>query len=232
MVTTSRRTRPNGWLSAFTAALFFCGAAIATGGDEIAVGTPFVFMYELLGAWPGFFASVLLWFLAGVVSLVIVDYVWPRTKDKVLSTAHSWSWVIWPLGAVAIIGLVITTFFWGQDLLKNVRIDATMIGLVVLVLLFVLSLTIVLKMGNDFVEASVRKVAEITNPIKHVLKPIVILAVLVYMGPVLSWALLSPLGVTRKGVYWLTALAAPLFSALWYPFYTIGVWDTVTGRIL
>lgn len=227
-MTTLVGKRPLSWGSAFTTVALFVGAAALTSGDEVAVGAPFIAMNELFGWWGGFFASMALWLLAGFASLALVDLVWPKVKPWIQSVENNYSWIVWLIAALAVVGLVSGLFLsraWISD-----KLSMQIVGLMALALLFILAVTVVVKLGDELIRAWVRKVMDMTSQMRIILKPAAILAVLVYMGPALSWALLSPLGITRKGVYWLTFVAAPLFTVLWYPFYT-GVWETITGRV-
>jgi hypothetical protein len=67
-------------------------------------------------------------------------------------------------------------------------------------------------------------VAEVAGPL---LRPLAALASMVVFGPVLGWPLFRLLGYTRTTTYYLTLIAAPVFAAIWVPFYGLGIWGAL-----
>ncbi len=220
------KSKPQSWSSAFLAAIIFVFATAATAGDEVAVGAPFIFMKEVFGWWPGFFISMLLWLSVGYFSLVVIDLVWPRIKDSFAALNHGW--VLLLIGVISACTSVFILFLLRDEVSQ---LSLKIVGLIIATIIIILLLTVVIKIGEKFLRTFVKTVTEMTGQFRFIMKPIAILLVLVYMGPVLSWALLSPIGVSRKSIYYLTILAAPLFTSLWYPFYN-GTWDTIMHKLL
>lgn len=199
------------------------GSIVATGSDEVAVGAPFIAMHELFGTVVGFFASMLLWLLAGFVSLGVVNVFWPKIQR--------YRFVVWTIvGLTAAVLLGLATY-----LLKDWVIDSFSLELAGLLILaagvLLVFMAIIKTWGEKLVNWAIDKVTKMDSRWKTVLRPLVILVVLVYMGPVLTPPTLPVFGITRKSIYWLTILAAPCFTIIWYPFYTFG-WATIAERIL
>ncbi len=51
------------------------------------------------------------------------------------------------------------------------------------------------------------------------------------LGPALSWLLFRLLGYSDRTTYALTVAAAPVFGAIWVPFYGLGVWALIEGLL-
>jgi hypothetical protein len=54
---------------------------------------------------------------------------------------------------------------------------------------------------------------------------------MVALGPALSWPLFSLFGYSGRATYALTLAAAPVFGAVWVPFYALGVWSLLQSLV-
>lgn len=185
-------------------------------------------MNQFFGWWGGFFASMLIWLLVGFVSLGAFNFIWPGVRSWITEwERHLWIFVL--LGLVAAIGFSTTTYLYRDELIEHVSWEVVVVlGIAALVLLALMAFIRIF--GQRLVDWSVKAVTDMGSRWKLVMRPIVIVLVLVYMGPALSHPVLSVLSVTRRSVYLLTIVAAPLFTIIWYPFYT-GAWSAITERL-
>lgn len=220
-----------------------------SGADEVLVSTPFIVLSETLGLWAGWAASTGLWAAAGIVTLVLVDAVWPRLKPTVFNLWASINPILVTvqkllgfiaspnlpnsliIATAAIIGTV--TYHYGTAIIDFLTDHVVLVGFICGVALLVF----ILVAGYEWVKVQVERLVAYAptiarRRIRTAAKLVAGLIVLVYMGPVLSRPFLVPLGVrTKRWAYVLTFVAAPCFSGFWYPIYTLGVWDTIS-RIL
>ncbi len=74
----------------------------------------------------------------------------------------------------------------------------------------------------------VRRVADTAGPATRWLAT---LAAMAALGPALSWLLFRLLGYSGRTNYALTLAAAPVFGAVWVPFYALGAWSLLQGLI-
>jgi len=236
----------------FLLALAIIGGTGLTGADEIVVSAPFIALNETLGLWAGWLASAAVWATAGFLTLILVDLIWPQARPTVLRL-----WQKIGLVSAAVLERL-TTYFAPFSNLLTVSLAVgllagtgasvylfkeyvasllwehrVMVGLVCGVVFGIFLLLVTYEWGGRQIE---RFVAFVPNILRRRLrlaaKLVAGLAILVYMGPVLSRPFLIPLGVRTKGwAYVLTFVAAPCFTLVWYPFYNFGVWDTIQ-RIL
>ena len=95
-------------------------------------------------------------------------------------------------------------------------------GVVVLVIFLVLA-----RIGSG-IESWIRSVAETAGPATRSFATLVTMAAL---GPALSWLLFRLLGYSGRTTYALTLAAAPVFGAVWVPFYSLGVWSLLQGLV-
>lgn len=232
----------------FLWALVLVGGMGLTGADEILVSTPFIALNETLGFWTGWVASTIFWALLGLATLITVDVIWPiikpfwnrvyqplvRAGDQLFTLLTSNVNILNSTLAIAAVGgIMILTLFYGERVVRYLGDHIVFVGLIGGVVAVIFGLLVAYEWLRSRIEWLVDFVPTITKQrIRTMLKLVAGLAVLVYMGPVLSRPFLIPLGVTKKGwAYILTFVAAPCFAGFWYPFYTLGVWDTIQ-RIL
>lgn len=232
----------------FLWALVLVGGMGLTGADEILVSTPFIALNEALGFWTGWVASTIFWALLGLATLITVDVIWPiikpfwnrvyqslvRAGNQLFTLLTSNVNILNSTLAIAAVGgIMILTLFYGERVVRYLGDHIVFVGLIGGVVAVIFGLLVAYEWLRSRIEWLVDFVPTITKQrIRTMLKLVAGLAVLVYMGPVLSRPFLIPLGVTKKGwAYILTFVAAPCFAGFWYPFYTLGVWDTIQ-RIL
>jgi len=215
-------------------------AAALTAWDEVLLGSPIIFLVQTLGFVMGFVVFTIGWAALGLALLGLADTVWPRigspisrSFDRLLNftvayldrakhlrraatfLAAGLSVLAAAFGAAVYVALLgsATVGFVGDN--REAIATGLLVGLGVLVLVGLLNL------ARRQVEAWVRRVADTAKP--H-LRPAAAVVGMVYLGPVLGWPLFRLLGYTRRTVYVLTVLGAPIFSAIWVPYYGLGIW--------
>ena len=222
------QSRPNIGRSLLLALAIVGGTAL-TGADEILVSAPFIALNETLGFWLGFATSIAFWAFLGLVTLIAVDLIWPILKpywDNIYPTIAK---VLTYVGVVAVLVVVIVLAVFSVAIIEFLGNHLVFLGILCGVVAAVFVLLVVYEWLRGRIEWFVEYVPNITRRwVRTVSKLLAGLAVLVYMGPVLSRPFLVPLGVTsRKWAYVLTFVAAPVFAGFWYPFYNLGVWDNI-----
>lgn len=230
------------------AALVAVPVAALTAWDEVLLAGPIVFLVEVLGFVLGLVAFTLLWACLGLAFLGLTDFVWLRIGPTVQRAFGRFREVIRPYFeqaehprravTIALTGLGVLGCASGVaayivllggrtvDFLSDSR-DEVLIGFVVA--LAIVSLVGFLNLARRQVEAWVRRVGERAKP---VLRPLAALATMVVFGPTLGWPLFRLLGYTRRSTYAMTLVAAPVFAAIWVPFYGLGVWGFGLSRLL
>lgn len=225
-------------------AITIVGGMGLTGADEILVSTPFIALNEALGFWAGWIASTVFWALLGLATLIAVDVLWPRIKpfwdklypsltrvgDRLIvlltSRVNALNSI---LGIATLGGIALLAVLYGDLVVRFLGDHLVFLGLICAVVTAIFGLLIAYEWLRNRIEWLVDFVPTITRQwVRTIAKLAAGLAVLVYMGPVLSRPFLIPLGVTTKGwAYVLTFVAAPCFAGFWYLFYTQGVWNTI-----
>jgi hypothetical protein len=105
------------------------------------------------------------------------------------------------------------------------RADIATFFVVALVILPILLL--IAQLGRRF-EKWVRSIAETASP---AMRSFATLVSMILLGPALSWLLFRLLGYSDRATYALTLVAAPVFGAIWVPFYGLGVWAVIEGLL-
>jgi F0F1-type ATP synthase membrane subunit c/vacuolar-type H+-ATPase subunit K len=218
-------------------------AAALTAWDEVLMAGPIIFLVEALGFVLGFLVFTAAWAALGLALLAVVDFVWSRIGpsvnrafDRALNfiatyldrakqlpraatfVAAGLSVLAAAFGAAVYVALLgsATVGFVGDN--REAIATGLLVGLGVLVVVGLLNL------ARRQVEAWVRWVAGTAKPL---LRPLGALASMVVFGPVLGWPLFRLLGYRRATTYYLTLVAAPIFAAIWVPFYGLGIWGVV-----
>jgi hypothetical protein len=230
------------------AAVLAVPAAALTAWDEVLLAGPIIFLVETLGFVLGFVVFTAAWAALGLALLALVDFVWSRVGASVQrafdcalnSTAECLDRAKHLPRAAAFVaaGLSVPAAAFGAaayvallgratvDFLGDNR-DGIAVGFLIAV--GVLALVGLLNLARRSVEAWVRRVAQVARPL---LRPLAALVSMVVFGPVLGWPLFRLLGYRRATTYYLTLTAAPVFAAIWVPFYGLGIWALGLSRIL
>lgn len=223
------------------AAVLAVPAAALTAWDEVLLAVPIIFLVEALGFVLGFIVFTAAWAALGLALLALVDSVWSRigpsvgrALDLLLNSVAVYldrakrfrkaaSFVAAGLSVpAAAFGAAVYVVLLGRgttDFVGDNR-EGIMVGF--LIAAGVLTLVGLLNIVRRQVEAWVTRVAQIARPL---LRPLAALVSMVVFGPVLGWPLFRLLGYTRATTYYLTLVAAPVFAAIWVPFYSLGVWS-------
>jgi len=207
---------------------------------EIIFAGHIVLLVEGLGfAW-GLAAFIAIWAVLGLVVLAVRDILWPRMLPllepllaRVAShvtglLAHTCVkatlMVLGISGVSAVAGLTIALA--GGEIVDGAAdhssdlVAFAIAGVVVLVILLVLARI------SRGIERWVRRVADTAGPATRWLAT---LAAMALLGPALSWLLFRLLGYSDRTTYALTLVAAPVFGAVWVPFYALGAWSLLQG---
>ena len=207
---------------------------------EIIFAGHIVLLVEGLGfAW-GLAAFIAIWAVLGLVVLAAADFLWPGFEPRLASfrrnlserAAALWSHVgarmllaaLGAMGASVAVGLVVALAGgeiadWAADHIADL-VAFAIAGVVVLVALLVLA-----RIGRG-IERWVRRVGDTARPATRWLAT---LAAMAALGPALSWLLFRLLGYSGRTTYALTLAAAPVFGAVWVPFYALGAWSLLQG---
>ncbi len=201
-----------------------------------------VLLVEGLGfAW-GLAAFIAIWALLGVAVLAGRDFLWPRMSPWIDSlrglvtglsnrvlTGSGFGVLLAALGisgvAVAV-GLAVALA--GGDIADwavDHRGDAAVLLAAAAVVLAILLLLARLGRG---LERWARSIADSGGP---AMRWLAILLAMALLGPVFSWLIFRLLGYSGRSTYVLTLVAAPVFGAVWVPFYVYGVWGLAGGSV-
>jgi hypothetical protein len=195
-----------------------------------------VLLVEGLGfAW-GLLAFIAAWAALGLIVLAVKDFVWPRMGPlvgpllaRLSSRAANAKAMLAALGVAAVLGgaAVAIALAGGEirDWAADHRGDIATFLIVAAVIFPILLL--IAQVGRRF-EKWVRSIAETASPATRSLAALVSMMLL---GPALSWLLFRLLGYSGRATYALTLVAAPVFGAIWVPFYGLGVWAVIEGLL-
>ena len=208
--------------------------------SEIIFAGHIVLLVEGLGfAW-GLAAFIAIWAALGLVVLAVRDTLWPRMLPllepllarlaghvtallahagiRVLLIALGVSGVSAGAGlAIALAGSEIVDWTFDH------RADLAMFLIAAAVVLAIL--LVIARIGRG-IQSWVSGVAATAGPATRSFATLVAMAAL---GPALAWLLFRVLGYSGRTTYALTLAAAPVFGAVWVPFYALGVWELLGG---
>ncbi len=88
-------------------------------------------------------------------------------------------------------------------------------------------LLVIARLGRSL-ERWIRSIAGTASP---AMRSFAALVSMMLLGPALSWLPFRLLGYSGRVVYALTLVAAPVFGAIWVPFYGLGVWALIEGLL-
>lgn len=201
-----------------------------------------VFLIQALGFAGALVAFTALWAALGLTVLAVVDLAWPRMAPRLRPTieratrraADVLSAVRMGLlpaglgiaGALAAAGVAIA--LWGGDIADwtvDHRVD---VGIVIAASLLIFVVVAAIARAGRALTNWVRRIAEKADPLTRAIGALVSMIVL---GPALGWLLFRLLRYSRRSVYVLTLVAAPVFAAVWVPFYGLGVWGLVESLL-
>lgn len=219
-------------------------AAAATVWDEVLLAGPIISLVEALGFMLGLFAFAVVWACLGLAFLALGELLWPRIRPalsrtvirlgSVASRYRRRSQALPRQAVTAAVALCLTAgssayaVWLAQPTWALLQKHQVGVGVGLLVVVLVLCLAVVLDLMRQRVESWVKRIASLGRP---VLRPLAALLTMVYLGPVLGWPLLRLLGYERCTTYVLTVLAAPIFAAIWVPYYGLGVWRLLQGGL-
>jgi hypothetical protein len=202
-------------------------------GEVLFVGH-IVFLVQALGfAW-GLVVFVAIWAALGMVVLAVRDFVWPRMAPlldpllaRLTSRAADAKGMLAALGVSSVLAAAAVAIALAgsemRDWAADHRADIATFLIVAAVILPILLL--IARLGRTF-EKWVRSVAETASP---AMRSFAALVSMVLLGPALSWLPFRLLGYSGRATYALTLVAAPVFGAVWVPFYGLGVWALIEG---
>ncbi len=201
-----------------------------------------VLLVEGLGfAW-GLAAFIAIWALLGVAVLAGRDFLWPGMSPRIDSLRERltalWGRVLTRSGtgvllaalsisgAAVAVGLAVALAGgdmadWAVDHRGDVAVLLAAAAVVLAILL------LLARLGRGL-ERWVRSIADTAGPAMRWLANLLAMALL---GPALSWLIFRLLGYSGRSTYVLTLVAAPVFGAVWVPFYAYGVWGLAGGSL-
>ena len=208
-------------------------------GEALFIGH-IVLLVEGLGfAW-GLAAFIAIWAVLGVAVLAGRDFLWPRMAPRIdslrerltsLSTrVLAYDGIRVLLVALGISGVAVavglTVALAGGDMADwtvehqgDVAVFLAAAAIVFVILL------LIARLGRSL-ERWVRSIADTARPALRWFASFLAMALL---GPVLSWLIFRLLGYSGPSTYLLTLVSAPVFGAVWVPFYAFGVWGLIGG---
>lgn len=204
-------------------------------GEVLFIGH-IVFLVQALGfAW-GLLAFIAIWAALGVTVLAVKDFVWPRIGPRLkpllarlTGRAADAKGMLAALGVSgALAGAAVAIALAGSEIwdwAADHRGDIATFFVVALVILPILLL--IARLGRRF-EKWVRSIAETASP---AMRSFAALVSMILLGPAFSWLLFRLLGYSGRATYALTLVAAPVFGAVWVPFYALGVWSLLQGLV-
>jgi len=195
-----------------------------------------VFLIETLGFGWGLVAFAAIWAALGLAVLAVIDVLWPRLGGSinVLRSRFSRRFaelrdripVKALLAVLAVASVVAGAALAGggiADWIADHRGD--MVVFIIAAGVISLGLIIIARLGR-VLESWVRRVADTAGPL---LRSVAALLSMILLGPAMAWLLFRLLRFSRRSVYALTLVAAPVFAAVWFPFYGLGVWGLAEG---
>lgn len=204
-------------------------------GEVLFVGH-IVLLVEGLGfAW-GLLAFIAAWAALGLLVLAVRDFAWPRMGPlagpilaRVSNRAGDAKAMLATLGVAAVLGGAAAAIAlagseirdWADDHRGDIATFLIVAAVIVPILL------LIAQVGRRF-ERWVRSIAETASPATRSFAALVSMMLL---GPAFGWLLFDLLGYSGRATYALTLVAAPVFGAIWVPFYGLGVWAVIEGLL-
>ena len=209
---------------------------------EIIFAAHVVLLVEGLGfAW-GLAAFIAIWAVLGLVVLAVRDLLWPRMLPLLESLlariasrvtgllAHTWvraSLIVLAVSVVlAVAGLTIT-LAGGEIVDWTVEHRASVATFLIAAAVVFAVILLMARIGRG-IQSWISRVAETASPATRSFATLVTMVVL---GPALSWLLFRLFGYSGRATYALTLAAAPVFGAVWVPFYALGVWNLLQSLV-
>lgn len=218
-------------------------AGLATAWDEVLLAGPIVFLVQALGFPLALTAFAATWAALGLSALFAADFVWPRIgpgirpklarcrtrlQSSLAGSTNALNCTL-PLGmtvigsaaALAAVGFPGRAYGWAETNAIDLAVFA---GAVTATFL---ALVVVDRLGHGL-EQWVRSLGAGSTP---VLRSVGALVAMVILGPTCGWPVFRILGYTRRSTYVMTLVAAPVFTAIWVPFYGLGVWEVLNHAL-
>ena len=209
---------------------------------EIIFAGHIVLLVEGLGfAW-GLAAFIAIWAALGVVVLAARDFLWPRMLpllEPLLASlashvtgllAHTRvkaSLMVLGVSSVSAVAGLTIALAGGEIVDWAVEHRASVATFLVAASVVLVIILVIARIGRG-IQSWVRGVAETAGPATRSFATLVTMVVL---GPALSWLLFRLFGYSGRATYALTLAAAPVFGAVWVPFYSLGVWNLLQGLV-
>lgn len=201
-----------------------------------------VFLVETLGfAWAVVvFAAI--WAALGLAVLAAIDFLWPRIGPSVKPLFSRVARRLaemqdrFPIKGSAVVlavssllaAIMVTVGLIGSEIGEWIVDHPSDLGLFLVAALAVSAILIAMARLGRGLENWVRSMADSSGLVVRAFGALVSMMVL---GPALSWPLFRLLRYSRRSVYALTLIAAPVFSGVWVPFYGLGVWGLAEGLL-
>jgi hypothetical protein len=204
-------------------------------GEVLFIGH-IVFLVEVLGfAW-GLLVFIAIWAALGVAVLAGRDFVWPRMVPlldpllaRLTSRASDAKAMLAALGVSSVLAAAGVAIALAGSEIKDWTVDhrADVATFLIVAAVIVPILLVIARLGRSL-EKWVRSIADTAGP---AMRSFATLVSMMLLGPALSWLLFRLLGYSARSTYALTLVAAPVFGAIWVPFYGLGVWALIEGLL-
>ena len=197
-----------------------------------------VFLVETLGfAWAlVVFAGI--WAVLGLVALAAIDFLWPRMGPSLKQLLSSFTSRVTemqrriPINTSVAVGVAslsvaaIVIALMGGEIGEWIVEHPGDLGMFLIAFLAVSAILIAIARLGRGLENWVRGIGGTSGLAMRTFGAFLSMMVL---GPALSWPLFRLLRYSRRSVYALTLVAAPVFSGVWVPFYGLGGRALVQG---
>ncbi len=207
---------------------------------EIIFAGHIVLLVDGLGfAW-GLAAFIAIWAALGLLVLAVRDTLWPRMLpllEPLLASlashvtgllAHTRVKASLMVLGVSVVSAVagLTIALAGGEIVDWAVEHRASVAAFVIAAAVVLAILLAMARIGRGIQSWISRVADTASPATRSFATLVAMAAL---GPALSWLLFRLLGYSGRTTYALTLAAAPVFGAVWVPFYGLGVWGLIEG---
>ena len=209
---------------------------------EIIFAGHIVLLVEGLGfAW-GLAAFIAIWAALGLAVLAVKDFLWPRmlpllepflarfassVTGLLAHTRVKAALIVLGVSVVSAVAGLTIALAGGEIVDWAVEHRASVATFLIAAAVVLVIILVIARIGRG-IQSWVRSVAETAGPATRSFATLVTMVVL---GPALSWLLFRLFGYSGRTTYALTLAAAPVFGAVWVPFYSLGVWNLLQGLV-
>ncbi len=201
---------------------------------EIIFAGHIVFLVEVLGFAGGLLVFIAIWAALGVTVLAARDFVWPPMAPligpllaRLTGRASAAKGMLAALGISGVVAATVAVIALAGGEIRDWAADhRSDIATFVIVAAIILPILMLIAQLGRRLESWVRSVADTAGPAT---RSFALLVSMMLLGPAFGWLSFRLLGYLGRATYALTLAAAPVFGAIWVPFYGLGVWAVIEG---